>query len=129
LPFGVQINHAINNDGEVLDSASFELKRIRRSLTQTRSRINKELEEIIQSPAFGKAVQEPIITMRGDRYVLPLKPNFKLYLQGIVHDHSTSGSTVFVEPEKTVELNNRLVQMKVDEKREVERILWQLTLR
>jgi len=126
-PMEFEINHAISSEGEVLDSASFELKRIRRSLTQTRSRINQELEEIIQSPAYGKAVQEPIITIRGDRYVLPLKPNFKLYLQGIVHDHSTSGSTVFVEPEKTVELNNRLVQMKVDEKREVERILWQLT--
>ena len=118
---------AIGEDGEVLDSASFELKRIRRSLGLARSRINKELESIIQDPNTGKAVQEPIITVRGERYVLPLKQNFRLYLQGIVHDHSSSGSTVFVEPQKTVELNNKLAQLKVDEKHEVERILYQLT--
>jgi DNA mismatch repair protein MutS2 len=122
-----EVSRSIGEDGEVLDSASPELKRIRRSLTVIRSRINKELEGILQDPAYAKAVQEPVITMRGDRYVLPLKPNFKMYIQGIVHDHSTSRSTVFVEPERTVELNNRLAQLKVDEKREVERVLYQLT--
>lgn len=122
-----EIGHAIGEDGEVLDSASLELKRIRRGLVQARARINKDLEAIIQDPGYSKAVQEPVITMRGERYVLPLKQNFRTYLQGIVHDHSASGSTVFVEPEKTVELNNRLVQLKVDETREVERVLWRLT--
>jgi len=122
-----EVARAIGEDGEVLDGASPELKRIRRSLTVIRARINKELEGILQDPNYAKAVQEPVITMRGDRYVLPLKPNYKMYLQGIVHDHSTSRSTVFVEPEKTVELNNKLAQLKVDETREVERVLYQLT--
>ena len=122
-----EISRAIGEEGEVLDAASFELKRIRRGLGQVRARINKELEEILQSPAYSKAVQEPIITVRGDRYVLPLKPNFKLYISGIVHDQSASRSTVFVEPEKTVELNNKLAQLRMDERREVERILAELT--
>lgn len=122
-----EISRAIGEEGEVLDGASFELKRIRRTLGQVRARINRELEEILQSPAYSKAVQEPIITVRGDRYVLPLKPNFKLYINGIVHDQSASRSTVFVEPEKTVELNNKLVQLRMDERREVERILAELT--
>ncbi len=122
-----EITRAIGEDGEVLDSASPELKRIRVSAAQARSRINRELEGIIQDPSLSKAVQEPVITMRGERYVLPLKTNFRTYLKGIVHDHSQSGSTVFVEPEKTVELNNRLVSLKRDESREIERILWRLT--
>ncbi len=121
------ISRAIGEDGEVLDSASPELKRIRVSLSQARSRINRELEGIIQDPSLSKAVQEPVITMRGERYCLPLKTNFRTYLRGIVHDHSQSGSTVFVEPEKTVELNNRLVSLKRDEIHEIERILWRLT--
>ena len=124
-----EIGRAISDEGEVLDSASFELKRIRRGMALARSRINKELERIIQDPAYAKAVQEPVITIRADRYVVPLKPNFKMYLQGIVHDHSTSRSTVFVEPSSTVELNNRLAQFRVDERREVERVLYGLTAR
>jgi len=121
------IARAIGDEGEVLDSASFELKRIRRTLSVVRSRINKALERIVQDPAYAKAVQEPVVTMRGDRYVIPLKPNYKMYLSGIVHDHSASHSTVFVEPEATVELNNKLVQLRVDERSEVERILLELT--
>ncbi|MHB8173261.1 MAG: endonuclease MutS2 [Nitrospirota bacterium] len=122
-----EISRAIGDDGEVLDSASPELKRIRVSLTQARSRINRELEGIIQDPSLSKAVQEPVITIRGERYCLPLKTNFRTYLQGIVHDHSATGSTVFVEPGKTVELNNKLVSLKGDELSEIERILWRLT--
>jgi DNA mismatch repair protein MutS2 len=122
-----EIGKAISEEGEVLDTASFELKRIRRMLQQMRHRINKELEGIINSPSYSKAVQEPVITVRGDRYVIPLKPNFKAYLSGIVHDQSASGSTVFVEPQSTVELNNKLTQLRVDEKREIERVLYQLT--
>jgi len=124
-----EVARAIGEDGEVLDSASFELKRIRRGLSLARSRINRELERILQDPAYAKAVQEPVITMRGDRYVVPLKPNFKMYIQGIVHDHSATKSTVFVEPSSTVELNNKLAQLKVDERREVERVLYELTSR
>jgi DNA mismatch repair protein MutS2 len=123
----MEIARAIGEDGEVLDSASPELKRIRHALTQVRSRLNRELENIIQSPSYSKAIQEPVITMRGDRYVLPLKTNFRTYIQGIVHDHSQTGSTVFVEPAATVELNNRLVGLRNDEAREIERILWRLT--
>ena len=123
----MDIARAIGEDSEVLDSASPELKRIRHALTQVRSRLNRELESIIQSSSYSKAIQEPVITMRGDRYVLPLKTNFRTYLQGIVHDHSQTGSTVFVEPAATVELNNRLVGLRNDEVREIERILWRLT--
>lgn len=122
-----EVEAAISDEAEVLDSASFELKRIRRSLSTIKSRIIKELEKILQDPAYAKAVQEQVITLRGERYVIPLKPNFKLYLKGIVHDHSTTRSTVFVEPERTVELNNRLAQLRVDESAEIEKILWKLT--
>ena len=120
-----EITHAIGEDGEVLDGASFDLKRIRRNLTTLRTRINRELEAIIHEHA--KAVQEPVITVRDDRYCLSLKPGFRQYLQGIVHDTSASGATVFVEPEKTVELNNRLATSRAEEEREIERVLWRLT--
>jgi len=122
-----RVESSIGDDGEVLDSASFELRRIRRSLATIKARINKTLEHILQDPAYAKAVQEQVITMRGDRYVLPLKPNFKMYLKGIVHDHSATRSTVYVEPEATVELNNRVAGLKVDERAEIERVLWGLT--
>lgn len=121
------VENAIGADGEVLDSASFELRRIRRSLAALKARINKTLEHILQDPACAKAVQEQVITMRSDRYVLPLKPNFKMYIKGIVHDHSATRSTVYVEPEATVELNNRVARLKVDERAEVERVLRGLT--
>jgi DNA mismatch repair protein MutS2 len=123
----VEVENAISGEAEVLDSASFELKRIRRGLSTIKARINKELERILQDPAYAKAVQEQVITLRGDRYVIPLKPNFKMYLGGIVHDYSTTRSTVFVEPERTVELNNKLAQLRVEEAAEIERILWKLT--
>ncbi len=121
------IENAIGDDAEVLDSASFELRRIRRTLATLKARINKTLEHILQDPAYAKAVQEQVITMRSDRYVLPLKPNFKMYIKGIVHDHSATRSTVYVEPEATVELNNRVARLKVDERAEIERVLWGLT--
>jgi len=122
-----ELTRSIGDDGEMLDSASPELRRIRRSMTSVRDRIQKELEAIIHGPAYAKYVQEPVITMRGERYVLPLKPNFRMAIKGIVHDHSATRSTVFVEPEKTVELNNKLAGLKSDEQREIERILWNLT--
>jgi DNA mismatch repair protein MutS2 len=122
-----ELTRSIDDEGEILDSASPELRRIRRSMSTARARIQKELEAIIHGPSFAKYVQEPVITMRGDRYVLPLKPNYKMAIKGIVHDHSATRSTVFVEPEKTVELNNKLTGLKADERTEIERILWRLT--
>ncbi|HZD10657.1 MAG TPA: Smr/MutS family protein [Candidatus Binatia bacterium] len=114
--------------GEVLDSASERLANIRRSLRVTHGRIQEKLQNLINS-SMNRYLQEPIITMRGGRYVVPLKAENKGRIKGIVHDQSGSGATLWIEPMNTVELNNEYRGLQVQEEEEIQRILALLSQR
>jgi DNA mismatch repair protein MutS2 len=117
------IGEAIDEDrGEVLDSASDRLGNIRRAIRVAHSRIHERLQSLISS-SMSRFLQEPIITSRGGRYVIPLKAEYKGRIRGIVHDQSGSGATLWVEPMNTVELNNEYRSLQVQEEEEIQRIL------
>ena len=118
---------AIDDAAEVKDSASPALRKVRRQIVRTREEILSRMSGILQDSNFQKVIQEPVITVRDDRYVLPLKPNFRQSLKGVVHGQSGSRSTLFVEPLEILEQNNRLAELRMDEREEVERILRELT--
>jgi DNA mismatch repair protein MutS2 len=115
----------ISEDGEVLDSASTELRRLRADIRSAQQRLQDRLGTLVNE--FRSALQEPIITMRSDRYVLPVRAEARGQVRGIVHDQSGSGATVFVEPLVVVEMNNRLRELQLAERQEVERILLELS--
>lgn len=121
-----EIERCINDDGEVLDSASPALAKIRVNVRSAHNRLMSRLQQIISSDTYARALQEPIITLRDGRYVIPVKSDFKGQLRGIVHDQSNSGATVFVEPLATVDLGNEWRQLQLEEVREIERILREL---
>ena len=120
-----KIRQAINSEGEILDSASIELARIRREIKKVKEEIKDILNLLIESRM--PVVQEPIITVRDGRYVLPLKTGFSKSLKGIVHGESASRATLFVEPLEVLDLNNKIRGLEADEKREKLRILKRLT--
>jgi DNA mismatch repair protein MutS2 len=122
-PLLEEIEAAIAESGEVLDSASPELKRIRTALRAAHERVRTRLQEIITSAATRTALQDPIITERNGRFVVPVKAEARGKLRGIVHDQSASGQTLFVEPLEVVELGNRARQLQAEEQHEIERIL------
>lgn len=122
-----EIGQAIDERGEVKSSASPALARIRRELDTAHSRLMEKLNRIISSSQYTRYLQEALITQREGRYVVPLKAEFKGRIQGVVHDQSASGATVFVEPLSTVELNNRWRQLQLDEEDEIRRILAELS--
>ncbi|MCX7840730.1 MAG: Smr/MutS family protein [Anaerolineae bacterium] len=130
LPALVQaIERAINDRAEVVDTASDDLARIRQELNTQRARWLEKLQRIIQSPTNTKFLQEPIITERDGRYVIPIRAEAKGRIPGIVHDTSASGATLFIEPLVTVEIGNRVRELERAEAREVERILRELAAR
>jgi DNA mismatch repair protein MutS2 len=118
---------AIDDRAEVKDSASPELRKVRRQLARTRDDILSHLSGILQESGYQKVIQEPVITIRDDRYVLPLKPHFRQSIRGVVHGQSGSRATLFVEPLDVLEQNNRLAELRMEEREEVERILRDLT--
>ncbi|MDR6226521.1 endonuclease MutS2 [Desmospora profundinema] len=122
------IRNAIDEEGRVMDQASPELARIRRAILQLQAGIRASLEQILRSPHYQKMLQEGIITQRNDRYVVPVKQEYRGAFSGIIHDQSASGQTLFIEPESVVNQNNRMRELELDERREVERILGELTL-
>jgi DNA mismatch repair protein MutS2 len=121
------VHSAIDDKAELKDSASPALRKVRKQLVRTREDILGRMTGILQHGGFQKVIQEAVITVRDDRYVLPLKPNFRQSLKGIVHGQSGSGSTLFVEPFEILEQNNRLAELRMEEREEVERILRELT--
>lgn len=121
------IRQAIDEEGEILDGASPKLKQIRRELRQTRAKIQSWLQNFLQRQDYQSIIQDTVITSRNDRYVVPIKASSKGKIKGIVHDQSSSGVTVFVEPLETVELNNRIASLEAEEKQEIRRILQELT--
>ncbi|CAM2993852.1 endonuclease MutS2 [Paenibacillus sediminis] len=121
------IKACIDENAEVMDSASPELAQIRRELRTGEVRIREKLESMIRSTSVSKMLQDQLITIRGDRFVIPVKAEYRSYFGGIVHDQSGSGATLFIEPESIVTMNNKLRELRIREEREIEIILQKLT--
>lgn len=126
-PIVARIENAIDDRGEVLDRASPALGRIRRGVAHAHEQARERCQAILRSPAFAKAVQEPIVTTRAGRFVIPIKADFSGTVPGVVHDTSASGQTVFMEPLAALEVNNRVRTLRIEEEREVARILAELS--
>ncbi|MBO4400465.1 MAG: endonuclease MutS2 [Selenomonadaceae bacterium] len=118
-----QLSGALDDHGNVKDTASVELQKIRRELRLAQNRVKTEIFSILHDPAKQKFFQDAIITMRGDRYVIPVKLEYKSQFPGLVHDQSATGATLFIEPMAIVNLNNDIRQLEAEEKNEVARIL------
>jgi len=118
---------AILSEEEIADTASTTLADIRRHMRIQSGKIRDSLQKIISSPAYSKYLREPIITIRQGRYVVPVKSECKNDVPGLVHDVSSSGSTYFVEPMSAVNANNALRELELKEKKEIERILAELS--
>lgn len=122
-----RIEHSINNDGEVLDTASAKLASLRNEIRITMGRVQERLQHIVSSGQYADALQESIVTIRNGRYVVPVKASHKRMVKGLVHDQSGKGITLYIEPLVVVELNNKLRELQLDEADEVARILAELS--
>ena len=122
-----RIRKVVNTEGFVEDSASYALSKIRSDLYQLRERAKRHLEKMMESEDVRPALQDTYVAVRNGRYVLPVKPNFNQFFQGIVHDYSHSLKTSFVEPMAIVESDNQISMLEEDEREEEQRILRELT--
>lgn len=125
--FEERIYSAILSEEEIADAASSELANIRRHMRIQSGKIKESLQKIISSPAYAKALRDPIITIRQGRYVVPVKSECKNDIPGLVHDVSATGSTYFIEPMSAVNANNALRELEIEEQKEIERILAELS--
>jgi len=121
------IGRCINDRAEVADAASRKLADIRGATKVALGRVREKLDAIIRSPEYRKVLQDPVITLRQDRYVVPVRSEYRDALPGVVHDRSASGVTLFVEPLSVVPLNNQLRELALEERDEIARILRELT--
>ncbi|MCM3725345.1 endonuclease MutS2 [Neobacillus cucumis] len=121
------IKIAIDESGEVLDGASDLLRSLRHQLRSNESRIRERLESMIRSSNAAKMLSDAIVTIRNDRFVIPVKQEYRGHYGGIIHDQSSSGQTLFIEPQVIVQLNNQLQDIRVKEQLEIERILTELS--
>ncbi len=121
------LKRAIGDTGEILDSASDELRRIRQQLRTAHARVVERIRRYLTNSDYSSALQEQIVTSREGRYVVPVRADRRSQLKGVVHDTSASGQTLFVEPLEIVELNNRWRELQAAERHEIERILTILT--
>ncbi|BDH62523.1 endonuclease MutS2 [Lysinibacillus sp. PLM2] len=122
-----EINDCIDDNGAVLDSASVTLRSIRQSLRSEEAKVRSKLESLIRGSNASKMLSDAIITIRNERFVIPVKQEYRAHYGGIVHDQSSSGQTLFIEPESIVQLNNEIGRLKVKEQVEIERILLELS--
>lgn len=119
----------IGPDGQVKDAASIRLAETRRKIAETSRQIHDVIHSYVRNPEVAKLLQNPVVTLHGDRYVLPVKQENRGRLPGVVHRESHTGATVFVEPNQCVELNNLLFDLYQDERNEIQRLLNQLAIR
>ena len=122
-----EIGRCISEQGEVNDHASAKLARLRREMRIAHERLQDKLNRILANPRNAPYLQDSLITQRGGRYVIPIKADFKGRIPGIVHDSSASGATLFIEPLSAVETTNRWRELQIEERKEVERILAELS--
>src|SRR5699024_10637831 len=122
-----RIFSTLTEGGGVVDDASSKLKSIRTSIRQTESGIREKLNNIVRG-SQSKYLTDSIITMRNDRYVIPVKSDSRGVFGGVVHDQSSSGQTLFIEPQSVLDLNNRLKQLQSEERYEIEQILTDLSV-
>ncbi len=122
-----EIKQCISDNGEVLDSASAQLRGFRQQIRSLESGIRSKLESITRSQSSQKMLSDAIVTIRNDRFVVPVKQEYRGSFGGIVHDQSASGATLFIEPQAVVTMNNQLRAAKMSEAKEIERILHELT--
>lgn len=125
----LEIEKAIISGSEMSDNASYELKEIRTAITACNGRLRRTLNSYISSSDYSKYLQENIVTMRNGRYVIPVKSEYKSQIGGLVHDRSATGKALYIEPFDVVQANNELTELKLNENREIERILNALTNR
>ena len=121
------ISRTVDDRGQVRDGASKKLGSVRRNLRSARERVTKKLESMVRDPKIVSMLQEPIVTQREGRSVIPLRAEFKGKMEAVIHDQSTSGATLFVEPLPVVELNNEVRELELEERAEVRRILKKLS--
>ena len=126
-PVSSEIKKCIVSEDEMSSEASPALKHIRRGIMLTNDRIHEQLGKMVNG-SLRSYLQDSVVTMRGDRYCIPVKAEYKSQVNGIVHDQSSSGSTLFVEPAAVVELNNKLRELGLQESAEIEKILLELSL-
>lgn len=122
-----EIKSCIDDNGHMMDSASPELRAIRQQLRTFEARVREKLESIVRSSSYQKMLSDSIITIRNDRFVIPVKQEYRGNFGGMVHDQSASGATLFIEPQSVMTVNNQVKETKAKEAREVEKILRELT--
>ena len=122
-----EINNCIDDNGSVLDSASQTLRSIRQSLRAEEAKVRSKLESLIRGSNAAKMLSDALVTIRNDRFVIPVKQEYRHHYGGIVHDQSSSGQTLFIEPDSVVQANNEIHRLKMKEQAEIERILLALS--
>ena len=123
-----EINHAIDENGHVIDSASGPLRSIRQGLRMQESRVRERLEGLIRGRNAATMLSDSIVTIRNDRFVIPVKSEYRSHYRGVIHDMSASGQTVFIEPDSVVQANNEIRNLKMKEQEEIDKILLELSL-
>lgn len=126
-PIEDEINRAIVSEDEIADAASPALANVRRKMKNTGAKIKDSLDSMVRSGHYQKFLMDNIVTMRNNRYVVPVKSEHRSEVPGIVHDMSASGSTVFIEPASVVNANNELHELEIKEKAEIEKVLYELS--
>ena len=122
-----KVSSSIIDENTIDDKASNELQKIRKKIRNLEQDIRSKLNSMIHSSSFSKYIQENVVTIRNDRFVIPIKEEYRNQIKGFIHDISNAGSTLFIEPISIFELNNEINQLKIEEEIEIEKILQNLT--
>ena len=123
---GSALDKSLDREGNILDGASAELSSLRRKKLSIKDKIRGKLDEYLRSTNYRRYLQETLVTIRNGRYVLPVKQEYRQYIDGVIHDQSSSGATLFIEPLPVVQMQNELTTIQRQEEQEIERILYDL---